>query len=52
MTGSWMGYLVMAFVWFWITLLTVVLIRTGLFLATLLWMGARQWCDDLHLGRP
>jgi hypothetical protein len=46
-----MGYFVMAFVWFWIILLAVVLLRTGLFMATLLWMAARQWYDDLRMRR-
>lgn len=52
MTGPWLGYFVMAFVWFWIALLAVVLIRTGLFMATLLWMGARQCLDDLRPREP
>jgi hypothetical protein len=46
-----MGYFVMAFVWFWMALVGLVLLRTGLFLAALLWMGVRQWYDDLRLRR-
>lgn len=40
--------LVIAFVCFWMALLGLVLLRTGFFMLTLLWMGARQWYDDVR----
>ncbi len=46
--ASWVGVLVIAFVCFWMALLGLVLLRTALFLCTLLWMGARQWYDDVR----
>ncbi len=50
MTTGWMGVFVVAFVCFWMALVGLVLLRTAFFLLTLLWMGARQWYDDVHLG--
>lgn len=47
---SWVGILVIAFVCFWMALVGLVLLRTTVFLCTLLWMGARQWYDDVRSG--
>lgn len=48
MMAGWMGVFVIGFVCLWMVLLGLVLLRTALFMITLLWMGARQWLDGVH----
>ncbi len=50
MAPDWLGILVIAFVCFWMALVRLVLLRTAFFLLMLVWMGARQWYDDVRPG--
>src|SRR5512134_3238246 len=42
---DWLGWLVIAFVCFWMLVITLVILRTGLFMLLLAWAGLRQWRD-------
>jgi hypothetical protein len=40
---QWVGWLVIGFVCFWMVIIALVVLRTGLFMLMLTWAGLKQW---------